>query len=264
MTQDLDSPGPVTSPAASRLLVSTGWAIPGDDLIVPGAADRPVSLDIALNTYASDRLSLGSAIPGLDVVPVIGILRGCPPGRAPSVAAAAADQGLRVVEVTLDSSEPLGQVKAIDRLNRLTVGVGSVLEKEQVHHAVTAGARFVVCPTVDIEVIGACTDLGVPCIPGAATPTEIITAMRAGATAVKVFPAAQLGGPGYISAISAPLRHPPLVPTGGISADQAAEYLAAGASAIGAGITLFPPAALDTSNLDVVTDLARRWVEAVG
>lgn len=207
--------------------------------------------------------ALHSAVPGLGQLAVIGILRGCPPDLTRDVAATAADKGLRVIEVTLDSAEPLRQIEEIGKLGGLSVGVGSVLDPEDARRAIDVGAQFVVCPTVDARVIEQCADLGVSCIPGAATPTEIMTALRAGAIAVKVFPAAQLGGPGFLSSVRAPLGHPPLVPTGGISAGDAPAYLAAGATAIGAGGTLFPPAALDLAQLDVIADLTTLWVTSM-
>lgn len=203
-------------------------------------------------------------LPELGGLPLIGILRGCPPAHCYGVVAAAAEAGIRVVEITMDSESPLRQIEVLSRVEGLVVGVGSVLRPAEVRSAVSTGARFVVCPVVDVDVLKTCMDLGVPCLPGAATPTEIFTATRSGAAAVKVFPARQLGGPEFIRAVASPLRRPRLVPTGGVSPEDAADYLAAGAVAVAAGSDLFPTAALATGDYSAVEARARRWVEALG
>lgn len=206
---------------------------------------------------------LEQSIPGLDRLPIIGILRGCPPEHAPTVVAAAISAGLAVIEVTLDSLDALGQIRSISGVG-VTVGVGTVTEPGQVGPAVEAGARFVVAPVVDGAVIAECTARGIPCVPGAATPTEILHAVSLGATAVKVFPARQLGGPGYLRAIREPLRHPSLVPTGGVDLDNAAAFIEAGAVALGVGSSMFPARALETGSTGEIGEAVAAWVEEVG
>lgn len=196
-------------------------------------------------------------------VPVIGILRKCPPELAVPVASAAADAGLVAIEVTLDSEDALGQIGALAELgSALVVGVGSVLDAAAARAAIDVGARFVVAPIVDEDTVAACVERGVPVFPGAATPSEIHRARILGATAVKVFPAAQLGGPAYIRAIASPLGSPPMIPTGGVEADHVRAYLDAGAVAVGAGGALFPSSALASGDLTAVTRRAAAWVEA--
>ena len=203
------------------------------------------------------------ALLGRSTTPIIGILRKCPPVHTARIVDAAAESGITVIEVTLDSVDPFGQISELARIGGLVVGVGSVTRAEQVERAVEAGARFVISPIVASEVIDACLRLEVPCAPGAATPTEILTAMRLGATSVKVFPAAQLGGPAYIRAIASPLGTPPLVPTGGVDPESARAYLSAGAVALGAGGSLFPAAALADGDAGVIRSAAQAWVQAV-
>jgi 2-dehydro-3-deoxyphosphogluconate aldolase/(4S)-4-hydroxy-2-oxoglutarate aldolase len=203
------------------------------------------------------------ALLGASTTPIIGILRKCPPLHAARIVDAAAESGITVIEVTLDSVDPFGQISELARMGSVVVGVGSVTGADQVERAVDAGARFVISPTVVSDVIEACLRLRLPCAPGAATPTEILTALRLGATSVKVFPAAQLGGPAYLRAIASPLGMPPLVPTGGVDPDNARAYLAAGAVALGAGGSLFPAAALADGDAAVIRQTAREWVEAV-
>lgn len=202
---------------------------------------------------------------GLETTPLIGILRRCPFPNAVAMASAAIGVGLKVLEVTLDSERPLEQIAAIkSEFPEADIGVGSVRRAEEVRAAVEAGAGFIVSPIVDIDTIKAAIDLGVPSIPGAATPTEIERALRHGATAVKVFPIEQLGGLGYLRAIFSPLGAPPLIPTGGVTVASIPEYLRSGAVAVGVGGTLFPQATLDGGDADTVERVAKDLIEAIG
>jgi 2-dehydro-3-deoxyphosphogluconate aldolase / (4S)-4-hydroxy-2-oxoglutarate aldolase len=206
----------------------------------------------------------GGALAGLASVPIIGILRGCPAAHAASVAAGAQAAGLKVIEVTLDSPGALHQIRSIVALDLdLVVGVGTVTRVDQVTDAVAAGARFVVSPVVSPSVVERCVAVGLPCVPGAATPTEIALALELGATAVKVFPAADLGGPGFIAAVSGPLGNPPLIPTGGVDLDNAPRYLAAGAMAVGAGSAMFDSDALGRGDVERIGEEVGRWVGAL-
>jgi 2-dehydro-3-deoxyphosphogluconate aldolase/(4S)-4-hydroxy-2-oxoglutarate aldolase len=202
---------------------------------------------------------------GLDHRPVIAILRGCPFQYVEEMAGAAVGAGLRVIEVTLDSERPLDQIAAIGAAYPdVEVGAGSVRRGEEVAAAVAAGARFIVSPIVDRGTIEAAAELGVASFPGAATPTEIEAALRHGATAVKVFPVEQLGGPGYIRAVLSPLGNPPLIPTGGVGVESISRYLGAGAIAVGLGGALFPAAALETADAATVGRLAKEVIEVLG
>ncbi|MEX1092608.1 MAG: bifunctional 4-hydroxy-2-oxoglutarate aldolase/2-dehydro-3-deoxy-phosphogluconate aldolase [Acidimicrobiia bacterium] len=203
--------------------------------------------------------NLETALPGLIEAPIIGIVRRLPPGLVPEVARAAFDAGLRYLEITMDSDDALGVVSELRR-NHNGVGVGSVTRIEQVTRARDAGAEFVVSPITNPEIIRAAVESGLPVFPGAATPTEIDLALTSGATAVKVFPAEQLGGPGYIKAILSPLGNPPLIPTGGVTTANAAEYLRAGAVAVGAGTALFSAERIAEEGIGSVTRLTAEWL----
>jgi len=201
---------------------------------------------------------------GVTRLRIVAILRGCPPRWAVAVAGAAIEAGLTVLEVTLDSDSALDQVSAIkNAYPEAEVGVGSVLRAEEVSPAVESGAEFVVSPVVDVETIELCAQLGIASIPGAATPTEIAHARRAGATAVKVFPIEQLGGPDYLRAVMSPLRSPALIPTGGVTSENLGDYLSAGAAAVGLGSAVFPRSALTTGDIESIGHLARSAVEAL-
>ena len=197
-------------------------------------------------------------------VRVIGILRGCPPEHVVFVAGAATDAGLAVLEVTLDSP---GALQSIELLGKtfpgLVIGAGTVRTVEEVAEAVRAGASFIVSPVVDEQVISACDQYSIPVLPGAATPTEVSRALRAGAGAVKLFPAAQLGGPGYVAAIRGPLGNPRLVPTGGVSIENGRAFLDAGAAALGVGGSVFAPDALARGDAGEVRSRATAFVRSI-
>lgn len=139
-----------------------------------------------------------------------------------------------VIEVTLDSPDAVAGIAALRATDGVRVGAGTVRDATEVRAAADGGAEFVVTPVLDETVIGACLDLGLPCIAGAFTATEVARAWDLGASAVKVFPAGALG-PSYLTAVRGPLPHVPLVATGLVTGDDAAAYLDAGALAVGIG-----------------------------
>lgn len=144
--------------------------------------------------------------------------------------------GIAAFEVTLDSPAALESVAALREVatGRLLVGAGTVITPDDAEAALEAGAQFLVAPGFDLGVVEAALDAAVPVFPGAMTPTEIAAAWAAGATAVKLFPAGQLG-PAYLKAVLAPLAGVPIVATGGVDADNARTFRDAGAYAVAAG-----------------------------
>ncbi len=204
---------------------------------------------------------LAFAIPGIETVPIIGIMRRLPVEPIVDIASAAAEAGIRALEVTLDSDQALTQISRIaDSVPGISVGAGSVRRSEWVRRVADSGARFVVAPIVDEATIETTRELGLAALPGAATPTEIDRAVRLEATAVKVFPISQLGGVSYIDAIRSPLGNPPVVPTGGVTASTASAYLEAGAVAVGAGSDLFSPKAFAAGGVAEIGARAQAWV----
>lgn len=171
---------------------------------------------------------------------VIAIARRLEPATLPAVAEALAANGIRAFEVTLNSP---GAIESIRLLadgalgERLLVGAGTVLSIAEAEAAVAAGARFLVTPHLDPALVAWAAERGIPILPGAFTPTEILTAWRAGAAAVKLFPAS-VAGPVFIRDFRGPFPDIPLIPTGGVSVENAAEFLRAGAVAIGLGTWL--------------------------
>ena len=186
---------------------------------------------------------------------VIAVLRGLGPDRVMAVADTLRTSGIRVVEVTMDSPEAERSIDLVAQTGAV-VGAGTVISVAEAEAAMAAGASFVVAPHTDLSVVQWAVERGVPVVPGALTPTEVMTAWNAGATAVKVFPAS-VGGPAYLNAIGGPLEGVPLIPTGGITADNAAAFLVAGAVAVGLGGWLTGHA-----SLDVVARRAAQTIEA--
>lgn len=200
----------------------------------------------------------------LERTPVIGIMRGCPSRHVLAVGGAAAAAGIPALEVTLDSPDPLASIRfLVAGLPDAVIGAGTVRTVPDLDAAIAAGAAFIVAPIVSLQVIEAAVARDVPILPGAATPTEISAAFDAGAFAVKVFPARELGGARYLSAVSGPLGNPPLVPTGGVGVDDAAGYLAVGALAVGVGGSVFPTAALAAGDAGRVGSLATELVRSL-
>jgi 2-dehydro-3-deoxyphosphogluconate aldolase/(4S)-4-hydroxy-2-oxoglutarate aldolase len=171
---------------------------------------------------------------------IVAILRGCKPANIAEISQALYDGGIRLLEITLNSPGALDAIQQVAAQygDRMVIGAGTVLTVEEVKAAVTAGARFVLSPSLDLEVIRFTRDLGAVSVPGAFTATEILTAYRAGANIVKVFPASV--GPAYFRDIRGPLPQIPLMPTGGVNMDNIRDFQKAGAVAFGVGSALVP------------------------
>jgi len=149
------------------------------------------------------------------------------------------DSGYHTVEITMNSPSATNTISTIaKRYPELNIGAGTVCNKADLRLALDAGAQFIVMPVINDEVIAICVDNDIPVFPGAYTPTEIYRAWHLGASAVKVFPASQLG-PTYIKEVLAPLNDIRLLPTGGVSAKNIGSYFEAGAVGVGMGSSLF-------------------------
>jgi 2-dehydro-3-deoxyphosphogluconate aldolase/(4S)-4-hydroxy-2-oxoglutarate aldolase len=186
---------------------------------------------------------------------VIAVLRGLNPDRVDTVTHILREAGIGAIEVTMDSPEA---AKSIERLahTAVSVGAGTVMSVAEAEVARAAGATFLVAPHTDPTVARWAVERGIPMIPGAFTPTEVVAAWNLGVAAVKVFPAS-VGGPGLLKALRGPLGGLPLIPTGGVTADNAAEFLSAGAVAVGLGGWL-----TGHSDLGVIAERAALTVQA--
>jgi 2-dehydro-3-deoxyphosphogluconate aldolase/(4S)-4-hydroxy-2-oxoglutarate aldolase len=173
--------------------------------------------------------------------------------------------GLTAIEFTMSTPGALEMIKqAAAHLGEdVLMGAGTVLDPETARAAILAGAEFIVTPTLNLATIALSKRYGKPIVSGAFTPTEILTAWESGADLVKVFPAS-VGGPKYIKAVLAPLPQVRLVPTGGVSAENAAEYMKAGATALGIGGNLVDKTAVAHGEWDTITGEAQHLMTAVG
>lgn len=205
----------------------------------------------------------------IDRIMAVGVI---PVVRAPSgdLAARAVDAiragGIDVIELTMTVP---GAVSLIEELanrfvDEIVIGAGTVLDAETARACMIAGAAFIVSPILDVATIACCRRHGIPVIPGALTPTEVVRAAQAGADMIKVFPCGALGGADYIRSLRAPLPHLRLVPTGGVSLQTVGDFIRAGASAVGVGTDLVDIARIREGRTDAVTENARRYVEAIG
>jgi 2-dehydro-3-deoxyphosphogluconate aldolase/(4S)-4-hydroxy-2-oxoglutarate aldolase len=195
---------------------------------------------------------------------LIAILRHTEASLANATASALLDAGIDVVEVTLNTRGALDMLATLTRsfADRLVVGAGTVMSAEAADEAIAAGARLIVCPHLDEAIVRRAVDRNVAIVPGGFTPTEIVRAWNAGASFVKVFPAGPVG-PRYIRDVLAPLSQIPLVPTGGVSLDNAMDFIRAGASALGLGSALVDPKVVAAGRFDELTLTARAFVAAV-
>jgi 2-dehydro-3-deoxyphosphogluconate aldolase/(4S)-4-hydroxy-2-oxoglutarate aldolase len=196
-------------------------------------------------------------------LPVVGILRFFKRAEVEKLVPASLGGGLCNIEVTMNTA-------AAEDLIRLTsdlvgangnVGAGTVTTVETLDKALQAGATFIVTPAVVPDVIKACVERKIPVMPGAMTPTEILTAWRLGATMVKVFPADQLG-PGHLKAVKAPFPEIPLMPTGGVTVETLPAFKKAGADAFGVGGPLFDPKQVAAANWGWFREQAARFAQA--
>lgn len=167
--------------------------------------------------------------------------------------------GLRVIEITLTTPDALEFIAELSKEEGVLVGAGTVLSVDDLVAVEQAGGRFALSPVFDPVVIAEARRRGVLAIPGAATPSEALTAYRYGAPIVKIFPSGALGGPAYLRAIRGPLAHIPMLPTSGPTSDTMADWIDAGAVAVGVGPEVFPP----DFDLEHVEEAARRVREAV-
>ncbi len=181
------------------------------------------------------------------------------------VVAALREGGVTAVEITMTVPEPIRLIRETARAfgDEILLGVGSVLTPGAAVEAVAAGARFVVSPIFKPGVVAAAHAAGVPALPGAFTPTEIQAAHEAGADIVKVFPA-DVVGMAFFKAVRAPMPHLRLMPTGGVTLDNAGDWLRAGACAVGIGSALLDRQAIAGGRFDVLTENARRLMQGIG
>ena len=209
-----------------------------------------------------NKTEVKAAIKDIGVIPVI---RAQSAEEAMSAIDAIREGGISVLEITMTVP---GAVKVIEKVSALygsqaLIGAGTVLDPETARACIQAGARFIVSPSLNLETISLCRREDVVVMPGSLTPTEVVNAWTAGADFVKVFPAGAVGGANYIKSLKAPLPQIELIPTGGVSLKTAADFIKAGASALGIGADLVDVKALREGQQNVITERARQFVQIV-
>ena len=190
---------------------------------------------------------------------VIAVIRNHDYDVARNMAIAVALGGIKLIEITENSDRPwqlISQLKS--ELPDCSIGTGTILNQNQLQEAIVAGAEFIFTPHVDEKLIKMAITAQIPIVPGALSPTEIITAWQCGATCVKVFPIMAIGGVEYLKALKSPIGHIPLIPTGGVNLQNAASLLNAGAIAVGLGGDLFPPEMVVSKNWENITLQAKK------
>ncbi len=202
-----------------------------------------------------------NALREIGLVPV---LRAESEVQALALADAIAAGGVTVLEVTMTVP---GAIRVMRRLAEerpdILIGAGTVLDPETARMCILEGAQFVVSPALNVKTIEMCHRYGVAVLPGALTPSEIVTAWVAGADVVKIFPASALGGAKYLKSVKAPLPQVEMIPTGGVSQATAAEFLQAGAFALGVGADLVDLKAISEGHPEVITESARKYLAIV-
>ncbi len=201
----------------------------------------------------------------LERMGLIPVLRASSAKEAHGLVEALVAGGVEIVEVTMTVPGAIEILKDLKKTygDRMLLGSGTVTTVAEVEATIDAGAEFVVSPSLHLDVMEATKKAGKVSIPGALTPTEVITAWRAGAAYVKVFPCSALGGASYLKALKAPFPEIRLIPTGGVTLTTAADFLHAGASALGVGTDLVNPTAIAKGAAYTITETARRYLQVI-
>jgi 2-dehydro-3-deoxyphosphogluconate aldolase / (4S)-4-hydroxy-2-oxoglutarate aldolase len=198
----------------------------------------------------------------IGIVPVV---RAASSKQALLAAEAVCAGGVPVVEITMTVPGAIDVIAELSRTagKEVLIGAGTVLDAATAQRCVDAGAQFLVSPGFNLETVQLATRLGKLMMAGALTPTEVIAAWKAGSDFVKIFPCGSVGGPKYIKALKGPFPQVPMIPTGGVNLNTAAEFIQAGAEALGIGGELVSAAALKSGNTREITDAAKQYVEIV-
>jgi 2-dehydro-3-deoxyphosphogluconate aldolase / (4S)-4-hydroxy-2-oxoglutarate aldolase len=217
-----------------------------------------------MTNLATPQRTTRPIVSAIEEAGIVAVIRMKEPEKLQAIVDALAEGGIRALEITMTVP---GAVELIRQLAPklpagFSFGAGTVVDADTVHRVVDAGAQFVVSPVFRREVVAACLARNVAAMPGCFTPTEILDAWDAGADVVKVFPATTLG-PGYLKDVHAPLPHVKLMPTGGVTVDNAGDWIRAGAGAVGVGASLLDTKAIAAGDFKVLRTNAERMIANV-
>jgi len=205
-----------------------------------------------------------AVLAALKEIGLVPVLRAESVEKAMALAEAIAAGGVTVLEVTMTVPGAIQVMRQLaEKRPDILIGAGTVLDAETARICILEGAKFVVSPALNVGTIEMCHRYSIAVLPGALTPTEVVTAWQAGADVVKVFPCSAVGGAKYLTALKGPLPHIDLIPTGGVSLATAAEFLAAGAYALGVGSDLVDAKAMAAGKPELVTETAKKYLQIV-
>ncbi|WAH41269.1 bifunctional 4-hydroxy-2-oxoglutarate aldolase/2-dehydro-3-deoxy-phosphogluconate aldolase [Alicyclobacillus fastidiosus] len=209
-------------------------------------------------------MNLENAVERVKSAGVVAIFRKLSPKVVLPLCQAVIAGGAKAVEVTVESEGAFESIRAIRQEygSQLLIGAGTLMTREEVQQAVEAGADFLLSPHVDAELIETARDLGRPFVPGVATPTEVVQALRLGAEVLKLFPASSLGS-AYLRDLLGPFKGTSFIPTGGITVDNAAEFIRAGAVGVGMGSSLASKGEIAHSDWDSIENRVRMAVDRI-
>lgn len=195
---------------------------------------------------------------------VVAVVRRPPYDKAIRITDALVAGGVTALEITVDSDRAYELIALLNERyeNEVLVGAGTVLDAETAEKAIEAGAKFIFSPILDEETIKVTIRHDVISIPGVMTPTEVVKGHRYGADLLKIFPGSSLGV-NYIKELSAPLGHIPMMPTGGVTLENVAEFIKAGAVAVGLGSSLLDKTAMEEERYDDITKRAQQFIQAI-
>src|SRR6202162_4566484 len=200
----------------------------------------------------------------IEEIGIVPVIRAASPQEARFAAAAVWQGGIPIVEITMTVPGALDVISdLVKNMPKLLVGAGTVVNQDLALQCFDAGAQFLVTPGFSQKTVAAAHNLDMLIMAGALTPTEVMNAGDAGVDFVKIFPCSNMGGPSYIKALKGPLPHVPLVPTGGVNLDTAADYIRAGAAALGVGGELVLKHAFQERKPELISNLAMRYAELV-
>ena len=209
--------------------------------------------------------SKAEVIEQIKEIGVLPVIRANSETEAREVIEAVKKGGITTIEVTMTVPNAVVLIENLskDYGDEILIGAGTVLDVQTAAQCISAGAKFIISPALNLDTIKFCNENETVVMPGALTPTEILTAWNAGADFVKVFPASALGGASYLKAIKAPLPHIKLIPTGGVSLATAAEFIKAGAEAVGVGGELVDLKAVRENRSEIITERAGQYLKIV-
>lgn len=195
---------------------------------------------------------------------IIAVIRSTELHIGRQMAHAVAAGGIKLIEITANSDRPWELIETLRaELPQCSIGTGTVLNLADLRNAIACGAEYLFTPHVDLGLIDAAIDAAIPIVPGALTPTEIVTAWQAGATAVKIFPIHAMGGASYLQVLQGPIAQIPLIPTGGATLTDAPDLLAAGAIAVGLSSCLFPQSEIEREDWQQISDRVENLLASI-